>query len=96
VKRLAILGSTGSIGANTLAVVERYPDRFEVTALSADRQVDRLLAQCLKFRPRYAAIADAAAAEELRAKARAAGLKCECWLARERWRASPKHRRSMQ
>ncbi|HEV8260042.1 MAG TPA: 1-deoxy-D-xylulose-5-phosphate reductoisomerase, partial [Burkholderiales bacterium] len=70
-------GSTGSIGANTLAVVERYPDRFEVTALSADRQVDRLLAQCLKFRPKYAAIADAAAAEELRAKARAAGLKCE-------------------
>jgi 1-deoxy-D-xylulose-5-phosphate reductoisomerase len=77
VKRLAILGSTGSIGANTLAVVERYPDRFEVTALSADRQVDRLLAQCLKFRPKYAAMADAAAAEQLRAKARAAGLKCE-------------------
>jgi 1-deoxy-D-xylulose-5-phosphate reductoisomerase len=77
VKRLAILGSTGSIGANTLAVVERHPDRFEVTALSADRQVDRLLAQCLKFRPKYAAMADAAAAEQLRVKARAAGLKCE-------------------
>ncbi len=76
-KRLAILGSTGSIGANTLAVVERHPDRFEVTALSADRQVDRLLAQCLKFRPKYAAMADAAAAEQLRVKARAAGLKCE-------------------
>ena len=76
-KRLAILGSTGSIGANTLAVVERYPDRFEVTALSADRQVDRLLAQCLKFRPKYAALADAAAAEQLRVKVRAAGLKCE-------------------
>ncbi len=76
-KRLAILGSTGSIGANTLAVVERHPDRFEVTALSADRQVDRLLAQCLKFRPKYAAMADAAAAEQLRAKVRAAGLNCE-------------------
>jgi 1-deoxy-D-xylulose-5-phosphate reductoisomerase len=76
-KRLAILGSTGSIGANTLAVVERHPDRFQVTALSADRQVDRLLAQCLKFRPKYAAMADAAAAEQLRAKTRAAGLKCE-------------------
>jgi len=37
-KRLAILGSTGSIGANTLAVVDRHPDRFEVVALSADRQ----------------------------------------------------------
>ncbi len=76
-KRLAILGSTGSIGANTLAVVERHPDRFEVTALSADRQVERLLAQCIKFRPKYAAMADAAAAEQLRAKVRAAGLKCE-------------------
>jgi 1-deoxy-D-xylulose-5-phosphate reductoisomerase len=77
VKRLAILGSTGSIGASTLAVVERHPDRFEVTALSADRQVDRLLTQCLKFRPKYAALADAAAAEQLRVKVRAAGLKCE-------------------
>jgi len=77
VKRLAILGSTGSIGANTLAVVERHPDRFEITALSADRQVDRLLAQCLKFRPKYAAMADAGAAEQLRVKVRAAGLKCE-------------------
>ncbi len=76
-KRLAILGSTGSIGASTLAVVERHPDRFEVTALSADRQVDRLLAQCLKFRPKYAALADAAAAEQLRVKVRATGLKCE-------------------
>jgi 1-deoxy-D-xylulose-5-phosphate reductoisomerase len=77
VKHLAILGSTGSIGASTLAVVERHPDRFEVTALSADRQVDRLLAQCLKFRPKYAALADAAAAEQLRVKVRATGLKCE-------------------
>jgi 1-deoxy-D-xylulose-5-phosphate reductoisomerase len=77
VKRLAILGSTGSIGVNTLAVVERHPDRFEVTALSADRQVERLLAQCLKFRPKYAAMADAAAANQLRAKVRAAGLQCD-------------------
>jgi 1-deoxy-D-xylulose-5-phosphate reductoisomerase len=77
VKRLAILGSTGSIGVNTLAVVERHPDRFQVVALSADRQVDRLLAQCLKFRPKYAAMADAAAADQLRAKVRAAGLQCE-------------------
>ncbi|HWH47902.1 MAG TPA: 1-deoxy-D-xylulose-5-phosphate reductoisomerase [Burkholderiales bacterium] len=76
-KRLAILGSTGSIGVNTLAVVERHPDRFQVVALSADRQVDRLLAQCLKFRPKYAAMADAAAADQLRAKVRAAGLQCE-------------------
>lgn len=76
-KRLAILGSTGSIGVNTLAVVDRHPDRFEVTALSANRQVDRLLAQCLKFRPKYAVMADPEAAEQLRVRARAAGLMCE-------------------
>jgi 1-deoxy-D-xylulose-5-phosphate reductoisomerase len=76
-KRLAILGSTGSIGANTLAVVDRHPDRFEVVALSADRQVDRLFEQCRRYRPRYAAMADASAAGQLRLKVREAGLHCE-------------------
>ena len=76
-KRLAILGSTGSIGANTLAVVDRHPDRFAVVALSADRQVDRLFEQCLRYRPRYAAMADAAAAGQLQKKVRASGLDCE-------------------
>jgi 1-deoxy-D-xylulose-5-phosphate reductoisomerase len=76
-KRLAILGSTGSIGASTLAVVDRHPDRFEVAALSADRQIDRLFEQCRRYRPRLAAMADAAAAEQLRRKIREAGLDCE-------------------
>ena len=76
-KRLAILGSTGSIGANTLAVVDRHPDRFEIVALSADRQVDPLFDQCRKYRPRYAAMADAVAAGQLRLKVREAGLRCE-------------------
>jgi 1-deoxy-D-xylulose-5-phosphate reductoisomerase len=76
-KRLAILGSTGSIGANTLAVVDRHPDRFEVIALSADRQVDRLFEQCLRYRPQYAAMADTAAAMRLQARIRNAGLPCE-------------------
>lgn len=76
-KRLAILGSTGSIGANTLAVVERHPDRFKVVALSANRQVDRLFAQCRQFRPVYAVMADPAASRQLRAKIREAGLTCE-------------------
>ena len=76
-KRLAILGSTGSIGANTLAVVDRHPDRFAVVALSADRQVDRLFDQCLRYRPRYAAMADAAAAGQLQKKVRESGLDCE-------------------
>jgi 1-deoxy-D-xylulose-5-phosphate reductoisomerase len=76
-KRLAILGSTGSIGANTLAVVERHPDLFKVVALSADRQVDRLFGQVRQYQPRYAAMADPAAADLLRARVREAGLKCE-------------------
>ncbi len=76
-KRLAILGSTGSIGASTLAVVDRHRDRFEVVALSANRQVDRVLKQCRDYRPRYVAMADPAAAAQLRQQVRDAGLKCE-------------------
>lgn len=75
-KRLAILGSTGSIGANTLAVVDRHPDRFAVVALSADRQVERLFEQCLRYRPRYAAMANAAAAGQLQRRVRESGLSC--------------------
>ena len=76
-KRLAILGSTGSIGANTLAVVDRHPDRFSVIALSANRQVERLLAQIRQYQPRYAAMADPVSADQLRLQVREAGLKCE-------------------
>jgi 1-deoxy-D-xylulose-5-phosphate reductoisomerase len=76
-KRLAILGSTGSIGLSTLSVVDLHPDRFEVVALSADRQVDRLFEQCRRYRPRFAAMADEKAAAELRVKIRDDGLKCE-------------------
>jgi len=76
-KRLAILGSTGSIGLSTLAVVDRHPDRFEVVALSADRQVDRLLEQCRRYRPRFAAMANDAAATQLRHGIRESGLDCE-------------------
>ena len=58
-QHLTVLGSTGSIGTNTLDVVARHPDRFEVFALSAATQVDLMLAQCAKFRPRYAVMASA-------------------------------------
>jgi 1-deoxy-D-xylulose-5-phosphate reductoisomerase len=51
-QRITVLGSTGSVGANTLDVVARHPDRFEVFALSAATKVDLLLAQCAQFRPR--------------------------------------------
>ncbi len=66
-KRLAILGSTGSIGLQALDVVSRFPDRFEVVALAAGRNALRLAEQVRRFRPRIAAVADESAARELRA-----------------------------
>ncbi|MBP6095483.1 MAG: 1-deoxy-D-xylulose-5-phosphate reductoisomerase [Methyloversatilis sp.] len=65
-RRLTILGATGSIGVSTLDVVARHPDRFEVVALSGHRQIERLAEQCLAFAPRIAVVADAAAAGLLR------------------------------
>jgi 1-deoxy-D-xylulose-5-phosphate reductoisomerase len=56
-QRLCILGSTGSVGANTLDVVARHPERFEVVALSAATRVDLMLAQCAQFRPQWAVMA---------------------------------------
>jgi 1-deoxy-D-xylulose-5-phosphate reductoisomerase len=66
VKRIAILGSTGSIGVQALDVVARFPDRFEVVALSAGKNVARLAEQVRRFRPRLVAVADEAVAHELR------------------------------
>lgn len=76
-QRLTILGATGSIGANTLDVVARHPERFEVVALSANSQVDRLFKQCLLARPRYAVVGDAAAAQSLQRRLRQAGAATE-------------------
>ena len=59
--RLAILGATGSIGGSTLDVVARHPDRFEVVALSAQRQAEALAELCARFRPRWAVIGAAQA-----------------------------------
>ncbi|MGY8903410.1 MAG: 1-deoxy-D-xylulose-5-phosphate reductoisomerase [Burkholderiales bacterium] len=57
-QRIAVLGSTGSIGCNTLDVIARHPQRFEVFALTASTQVDLMLQQCAKFKPAYAVMAD--------------------------------------
>jgi len=73
---VAILGSTGSIGRNTLDVIARHPTRFRAVALSAHRQIDRLFEQCLAHRPCVAAVADEAAARSLRGRLRAAGVDC--------------------
>ncbi len=64
-QRITVLGSTGSIGVNTLDVVARHADRFEVFALSAARQVDLMLAQCLRFEPEFAVMASAPHAQQL-------------------------------
>ncbi len=65
-KRLSILGSTGSIGVQALDVVDRAPGRFQVVGLSARRNAARLAEQVRRFRPRVVAVADEAAARELR------------------------------
>jgi 1-deoxy-D-xylulose-5-phosphate reductoisomerase len=66
VKRLALLGSTGSIGEQTLAVVAGFPERYRVTALAAGQQIEKLAAQVRRFRPQLVAVADAAGARALR------------------------------
>jgi 1-deoxy-D-xylulose-5-phosphate reductoisomerase len=73
-QRITVLGSTGSVGANTLEVIAAHPDRFEVFALSAATQVDLMLAQCARFQPRFAVMADPAAARLLADKLQANGL----------------------
>jgi 1-deoxy-D-xylulose-5-phosphate reductoisomerase len=73
-QRLTILGSTGSVGANTLDVVSRHLDRYEVFALSAATQVDLLLQQCATFKPRFAVMASEPHARQLAEKIKQNGL----------------------
>ena len=65
-KRISLLGSTGSIGVQTLAVVEAFPERFEVVALAAGRNIPKLAEQVRRFRPARVSVADPAGAAELR------------------------------
>ena len=74
---IVVLGATGSIGVNTLDVVARHPERFEIFALTAQRRADVLEQQCLRFKPRYAALGDAAAASDLQRRLRAQGVATE-------------------
>jgi 1-deoxy-D-xylulose-5-phosphate reductoisomerase len=67
-KRVAILGSTGSIGTQALDVIARHPDRFEVVALAAGRNVELLAGQVQQFRPQVVSAGDPAAASELAAR----------------------------
>ncbi len=73
-RQLVVLGSTGSIGVNTLDVVARLPNTYQVFGLAANRQVDLMLKQCAQFKPRWAVMTDAEAASRLEQKLRAEGL----------------------
>lgn len=64
-KKITILGATGTIGLNTLNVIKHHQTEFEVVALTAHRQVDRLEELCRQWSPRYAVMADSNAAEQL-------------------------------
>ena len=73
-QRITILGSTGSIGVNTLDVIARHPNRFEVFALTGATQVDLMLQQCVQFKPSMVVMAHADAAKQLQEKLDAHGL----------------------
>ncbi len=77
VQQITILGATGSIGVNTLDVIARHPERFQVYALTANRQWERLFEQCRQFNPRYAVLLEAVAAEQLERQLQQAGLRTE-------------------
>src|SRR6266568_3501470 len=73
-KRIAVLGSTGSIGRSTLSVVESYPERFEVVSLAAGKNVEAALEQAKRWRPRVVSLSSERDADHLRNQLKAAGL----------------------
>ena len=73
-KRLAILGSTGSIGKSTLSIVEQFPERFAVAALAAGRNVDEAFAQAVRWRPLVVSLATEELASNLSSRLRQAGV----------------------
>ncbi len=73
-KRLAILGSTGSIGQSTLSIVEQFPERYSVTTLAAGRNVDEAFAQTVRWRPKIVSLATEELAGQLAARLKTAGV----------------------
>ncbi len=72
--RVSVLGSTGSIGVNTLDVMQRHTDRFQLYALSANSRVEKMAEQCRRYQPVYAAMADPAAGRQLADQLQQEGL----------------------
>jgi 1-deoxy-D-xylulose-5-phosphate reductoisomerase len=77
IRKITILGSTGSIGDSTLDVIARHPDRFEAFALTANNNVEKMLAQCQRFQPRFAVLLNPESATQLAHAVRENGLKTE-------------------
>ena len=73
-QRVTVLGSTGSVGLNTLNVISAHPDRFDVFALSASTSVDLMLSQCAQFQPHYVVMASEPHARQLDEKLKQNGL----------------------
>lgn len=76
-QRITVLGATGSIGGNTLDVLSRHRDQFEVFALTAATQVDAMVRHCAAFMPVWAVMADEAAGRELQSRLAAEGLRTQ-------------------
>jgi len=74
---VCILGSTGTIGVNTLDVISRHSDKYQVVALTANKADEKLFQQCIEIKPQYAVLADAEAAQRLQEKVSKAGLQLE-------------------
>ena len=91
---IAILGSTGSIGINTLDVVARHPDRFRVVALTAHTQVDRLFDQCKEYHPELAVLKDEESADKLRKMIEAEGLEIDVKFGMEGLKAAAAHNKA--
>ena len=67
-RKLTILGATGSIGASTFKVIEQNPEKFSVVALAAGQNVEKMRQLCQKWQPKYAVMADEQAALKLKAQ----------------------------
>jgi 1-deoxy-D-xylulose-5-phosphate reductoisomerase len=74
VKKLAILGSTGSIGHSTLSICESFPDRYQVISLAAGTNIDVAFTQCLRWRPKVISLATEALADTLKTRLKAEGI----------------------
>ena len=74
VKKLAILGSTGSIGNSTLSICESFPDRYQVISLAAGSNIDAAYAQCLRWRPKAISLATEELAADLKSRLKAVSL----------------------